>query len=78
MSEKTYNPTEYMKKYRAEGRDHSTKVQNRAKVKALAWVRSNHPEVWQQCMAEARVDYSVMQERANKVDTTLINFDSSL
>lgn len=65
-AEKTpYNPTAYMKQYRAAGRDHSTKVQNRAKVKALAWVRSNHPDVWQQCMAEARVDYLAQHPDVN-------------
>ena len=53
----TYDPTEYMRKYRAAGKDTATKVQSRAKIKALSWVRSNHPAVWAEFLREARAEF---------------------
>lgn len=56
-----FNGTEYMRKYRAEGKDSATKIQTRARAKAMLWVRTQHPEVWAQCMAEAREQYNAEQ-----------------
>lgn len=60
-SKPKYDPKEYMRRYRAEGKDSATKIQTRARAKALAWVRTEHPEVWQQCMADARDQWNAEQ-----------------
>jgi hypothetical protein len=57
-----FNGTEYMRRYRAEGKDSATKIQTRARAKAMAWVRTQHPDVWERCMAEAREQYTAEQE----------------
>jgi hypothetical protein len=56
-----YDPKEYMRKYREAGRDSATKIQTRARAKALAWVRAEHPDVWTRCMAEARDQWNAEQ-----------------
>lgn len=53
---KKYDPTQYMRDYRASGRDNATKVQNLAKMRAIKWVRSNHPDVWRLMLDQARID----------------------
>lgn len=45
---------EWIRKYRAEGRDVSTKARNKAKNMAVQWVREHHPEVWKDLMGNAR------------------------
>lgn len=50
----THDPIEYMRAYRAAGRDVSSKVQTKARSKALTWVRRNRPDIWETCLAEAK------------------------
>jgi hypothetical protein len=44
---------EYMREYRAAGRDRHTKIRVRAETKAMKWIRENHPEVWRALYDEA-------------------------
>jgi hypothetical protein len=50
--------SEYMRRYRAEGRDKATRVQTVTRNKALNWVRSNHPDVWNKLLTEAKNEVS--------------------
>lgn len=54
VNDKKTIKAEWIRKYRAEGRDVSTMARNKAKNMAVQWVRSNHPEVWEEFMAQAR------------------------
>lgn len=44
----------YMRAYRAAGRDVSSKVQTKARAKALTWVRRERPDIWETCLNEAK------------------------
>ena len=56
-----YNHADYMRRYRAQGKDLSTKAQSKAKNMAVSWVRANHPEVWQDLMAQAKAKVQAEQ-----------------
>ena len=58
----------YMQQYRAAGRDHATKVHNRAKLTVLTWVRNRHPDVWQQALDDAWRDFRI-QEKTHEPET---------
>ena len=49
-----HDPKQYMRDYRAAGRDLASKVQTKTRAKALTWVRSNHPDVWSSFLEESR------------------------
>lgn len=51
---KKFDPKEYMRQYRAAGKDQAAKVQTKARAKALTWLRATHPDKWDEFLAQAR------------------------
>lgn len=49
-----FDPKEYMRQYRAAGKDTAAKVQTKARAKALTWLRATHPTEWERFLSEAR------------------------
>lgn len=54
VTPKKFDPKEYMRQYRAAGKDQAAKVQTKARAKALTWLRATHPDKWDEFLAQAR------------------------